>query len=167
MKKDESWERIYELQLITIAQILGLKHVGKTVRFYVTTAQKRHQGCADPCWRLCGTDNANHYHVDTDKDILGTTEWAHQLLSHFGNISFENWNIKDKLLAILFAAGKKNITRKWFKPEAPTAEEWIEIVHNIYVLEKLSFTLKGHIDTVCRIWFKWTEYIEPVKSDRL
>ena len=59
-----------------------------------------------------------------------------------GSILFETWNIKDlKLLAILFAASKKCVTRKWFKVEPPTIDEWIEIVYKIYVMEKIYFSL--------------------------
>lgn len=61
----------------------------------------------------------------------------------------------------------KNCYRHLLKPEAPTAEDWIEIVHDIYVLKKLSFTLKGQMVIFFRIWSKWIEYVKPVKSGRI
>ena len=83
-----------------------------------------------------------------------------------GNILFETWNIKDKkLLAILLAASKKCVTRKWLKVDPPTIDEWIEIVYEIYVMEKISFSLKVEKDIFYKTWTKWTEYVKPVRSD--
>jgi len=39
-------------------------------------------------------------------------------------------------------ASKKSVTRKWLKVDPPTINEWIEIVYEIYVMEKISFSLK-------------------------
>ena len=59
---------------------------------------------------------------------------------YFGDLLFETWNIKDKkLLAILLAASKKSITRKWLKVDPPTIDDWIDIVYGIYVKEKITF----------------------------
>ena len=81
------------------------------------------------------------------------------------NLSFETWNIQDKkLLAILLAASKKSVTRKWLKVEPPTIDEWIEIVNEIYVMEKISFSLKLEKEKF-KIWTKWTEYLKPIRSD--
>ena len=76
-----------------------------------------------------------------------------------GNILFE------KLLAILLAASKKCFTRKWLKVDPPTIDEWIEIVYEIYVMEKISFSLKVEKDIFYKTWTKWTEYVKPVRSD--
>lgn len=43
--------------------------------------------------------------------------------------------------------------------------EWIDIVHEIYIMEKLSFSLRVQNEKVYRIWTKWTEYVKPVRSD--
>lgn len=40
------------------------------------------------------------------------------------------------------AESKKTITSKWLKPEAPTIEDWINIVQDIYTLEMISFLCK-------------------------
>lgn len=56
--------------------------------------------------------------------------------------SWDNWNLSDKKLLAMLLASKKTITRKWLRTEAPTIAEWIDIVQNIYILEKLSFLLK-------------------------
>ncbi len=73
---------------------------------------------------------------------------------HSGGVLSENWNINDKkILGILLAASKKkkNITRKWLKVDPPTSEEWIDIVHKIYIVEKLSFSLRVQ-NEVYQIW---------------
>ena len=55
---------------------------------------------------------------------------------YLGNIICETWNVKDKkkTLAILLAASKKSVTRKWLKLEPPTIDEWIEVVYEIHAL---------------------------------
>lgn len=45
------------------------------------------------------------------------------------------------------------------KLEPPPVDEWIDIIHKIYVMEKLSSAL--------RTKSKWTDYIEPIRSDIL
>ncbi len=85
---------------------------------------------------------------------------------YMGNILFEGWNTNDKKLTqILLAAGKKAVTRKWLKPEPPTIDEWIEIIYEIYIMERLSFSLKVQKEKFYQIWTKWTEYIKLVRSD--
>ena len=67
----------------------------------------------------------------------------------------ETWNIKDKkkLMAILLVASKKSVSRKWLKIEPPTIDEWIEVVYEIYAMEKISFSLKVENETFYNIWF--------------
>ena len=68
-------------------------------------------------------------------------------------------------MAILLAASKKSVMRKWLKAEPPTIDEWIEVVYEIYVMEKISFSLRVENEQFYKIWTKWTEYVKPVKSD--
>ena len=79
---------------------------------------------------------------------------------------FETWNIIDiKLLAILLAASKKCVTRKWLRVDPPTINEWIEIVYEIYVMEKISLSLKVEKNMFYKTWTNWTEYVKPARSD--
>ena len=72
---------------------------------------------------------------------------------YLGIIMCETWNIKDKkLLAILLVASKKSVSRKCLKVEPPTIDEWIEVVCEIYVMEKISFSLKGEKEKNYEIW---------------
>ena len=72
---------------------------------------------------------------------------------YLGNIMCETWNIKDKkkLMAILLVASKKSVSRKWLKIEPPTIDEWIEVVYEIYAMEKISFSLKVENETFYNI----------------
>lgn len=72
-----------------------------------------------------------------------------------------------KLLYILLAASKKASTRKWLQPEQPKIEDFINIVQDIYKMEKLSAGLKIQFDLFDKTWSKWTEYIRPLQSDFL
>ena len=56
-------------------------------------------------------------------------------------------------MAILLVASKKSVSRKWLKIEPPTIDEWIEVVYEIYVMEKISFSLKVENETFYNIWF--------------
>lgn len=60
-----------------------------------------------------------------------------------GNILSETWNNKDKkLLTTLLAASKKSVTRIRLNIEPPTTDDWIDIKYEIYVTEKISYSLK-------------------------
>ena len=103
-------------------------------------------------------NGANHFHIFWDCQVIKSYwEEIHKHIENIfnvniplkcetmllGNIMIETWNIKDKkLLTKLLAASKKCVTRKWLKGEPPTIDEWIEIVYEIYVMEKIYFSLK-------------------------
>lgn len=77
---------------------------------------------------------------------------------YLGNLGFETWNLNDKkLLAILLAASKKAVTRKWLKVDPPPPQ--------IYVMEKISFSIKVEKEQFYKIWTKWTEYVKPISFD--
>lgn len=58
-----------------------------------------------------------------------------------GDIAFEVRSVNDKKLVKVMAANKKVVTRKWFKSEPPTTEEWIEIIYVTYRMENMYFFL--------------------------
>ena len=45
------------------------------------------------------------------------------------------------IFRIMLVASKKAITRKWLKTEAPKREDWVEVMHNIYMMESLTLSL--------------------------
>jgi len=44
-------------------------------------------------------------------------------------------------------------------------KEWVNIIHEIYSMEKLSFTLRIQRDMFYKICTKWSEYVKPIRSD--
>ena len=66
---------------------------------------------------------------------------------------------------IMMVASKKALTRKWLKTEVPTVDDWINVVFTVYVMEKLSFSLRLEADKFERIWQNWLEYVRPLRSN--
>ena len=87
------------------------------------------------------------------------------LVLYLGNISHENTPKEDQyLLKVLLAASKKTITRKWYKTEPPDLEQWMCIVEEIYVMEKMTFMLRLQETMFFKRWDKWIWY-KIVKDD--
>ena len=51
------------------------------------------------------------------------------------------------------------------KTEVPKVEDWVEVIHNIDVMERLTFSLRLEVDKFRRLWENWIEYIKPIRSD--
>ncbi len=76
--------------------------------------------------------------------------------------------IADKyLMKILLIGEKKAVTRKWLQPNALTLEDWQETVHEIYIMERLTFALKLQSETFKRWWSKWIRYIRARRPELL
>ena len=43
---------------------------------------------------------------------------------------------------VLLAASKKAVARNWLNVNTPKQEKWLEIVQNIFVMEKLTYLLR-------------------------
>lgn len=56
---------------------------------------------------------------------------------------------------ILLAAAKKSITRRWLTETVPTMEDWINVVHVIYKIEKLSYLMRLDLGTFEKYWESW------------
>ena len=73
------------------------------------------------------------------------------------NFTEENVHAGDRYLVnILLIAGKKAITRKWGRADLPTQENWMEIIEEIYVMEKLTHRLRLQETQLEDKWLKWT-----------
>ena len=130
--------------------------------FFFTPAQKRHQGSGINCWRMCGSDKANLYHLFWDcpklmsywHDIHDCLEYIFQITiqfdissMYFGIMVFHTQSVAAKyLMKMLLIGAKKSITMKWIQPSAPTLEDWQGTVQEIYIMERLTFTLKLQSD---------------------
>ena len=119
------------------------------IRFYRTPKQKIHFAKGNSkCWRLCGHEEANHWHIFWDcptieqfwTEIYRTLEnvlkvripfqFSVLILGNTGCHLNENTYLNKYLLGVLISAGKKALTRHWLQPDIPTMEEWREIVNN-------------------------------------
>ncbi len=126
------------------------------------------------CWRNCGSQEANHYHLFWSCPEVNSLwcEIHKELTKIFGtNITF-NWNqlfvgilpsVTDNktkyLFGILSIAARKAITKKWLKPVAPSIEDRYEVIYDIYVMERITFSLRLQKNKLNEIWEKWKGYI--------
>ena len=62
------------------------------------------------------------------------------------------------LIKILLAVSKKAITRKWNKENPPTLENWMEIVDEICVIERLTYNIRLQQTKWETRWVKWTTF---------
>ncbi len=69
------------------------------------------------------------------------------------------------LFGILITAAKKALTRRWLLPEPPTVQEWIDIVNDIYIMEKITFCLRLQKNAFVKLWTKWVEYVKPLRPE--
>lgn len=60
---------------------------------------------------------------------------------YMGKLDIDLQRFEDKqMYRIMMVACKKALTRKWFKTELPTVDDWFNVVLTVYVMEKLSFS---------------------------
>lgn len=125
------------------------------MRFFISSAQKRHQSSGTNCWRRSGSD---HYYLFWGclkllsywSDIHGCLEYILQTTVlfdisslNFGAIVLDTQSLADKyLIKILLIGGRDAVTRRWPQSNAPTMEDWQGVIHEIYITEMLTFTLK-------------------------
>lgn len=151
------------------------------IRFFITPKQKAHIVGGDAkCWRQCGFQEANHWHIFWEcpvikpfwvefhkvmESILKTTMPLQFSTLFFGITDFQTRSSERYLFGILTSAGKKTLTRRWLLPEPPTIQEWIDIVNDIYVMEKITFSLRLQMNVFRKVWSKWVEYVKPLQPD--
>lgn len=66
---------------------------------------------------------------------------------------------------IMLIASKKAIRRKWLKTEVPKVEDWIDVMHDIYKMEMLTFSVRLESDKFKRIWENWVKFISSIRRD--
>lgn len=78
---------------------------------------------------------------------------------YLGNVNRRNIHDKDwYLIKILLEASKKAITRKLHKEEPPTQRNWLEIIDEMYVMERLTHIIRLQQTIWEDRWEKWTLY---------
>ena len=80
----------------------------------------------------------------------------------FGYLHSTSANLKIKhLFGLLSVAARKAITKKWLKPNSPSIEDWYDIVYDIFVMERITFSVRLQKTKFEEIWEKWKRYIAP------
>jgi len=59
---------------------------------------------------------------------------------------------------MLLAACKKAITKRWYKSDPPTRDEWLKLVSEISVMEWLTLKIRVQEDQCANNWGKWTVF---------
>lgn len=176
----DDWEKINEEQWRTTHSLSWREHGWKNIiRFFKTPAQTVYHDTK--CWRLCGADKADHFHVFwscpsihsywqeikkcMDKILKVDFPLTFEAL-YLGKLDIDFTRFGDKhIYRIMMIASKKALTRKWMSNVVPKVDDWVEVMHNIYVMEKLTFAMRLEVDKFKRIWENWMEYIKPIRSD--
>ena len=82
-----------------------------------------------------------------------------------GKADFLMRNIDKYLFQIMITVAKKNITRHWLHPDPPTLEEWADTINDIYVMEKITFSLNLQMDKFTKIWENWTLFMKKTQTN--
>lgn len=149
------------------------------IRYFITPCQKAHfEGVPPVCWRKCGNQLANHFHILWHCPLIRQywTEVHNSLQDIFKCMlpfTFKTvfccmipteWTKKDKcLLGLLIAASKKVITKKWLSQDIPTIAGWWDIVMEIYKMEEMTAFVNQKQDWFAECWEKWVSYIKHKK----
>ena len=173
---DEDWYNICKTQCTATSSRTWREFCWKNItRYFITPKiRARVQTKQQPCWRLCGNINVDHEHIFWNcpkistywddvwleiKTILRYEIPKTNVVLYLGNLTHDNTQGEDMyLVKILLAASKKAITRLWYKPEPPVREQWLGIVEEIFVMEKLTHKLRLQEDLFLEKWEKWTDY---------
>ena len=176
---DKEWETIWKCQWKCTSSMSWKEFNWKNLIRYFITPYQKHK-CSDTvpaCWRQCGQQCSDHYHVFWDCPNIRTfwTEIHQALQDIFGEdtaLDFKmmylgcvpkNWLKVDKyLFNILMVASKKAITRNWLQPHSPTIIMWRDIVVEIYKMEGLTAHVNQNNDVFLDRWLKWF-YFVPAK----
>lgn len=69
-------------------------------------------------------------------------------------------NTKTKyLFGILSVAARKAITKKWLKPGSPSIEDWYDIIYEIFVMERMTVSIRLQKTKFEENWELWKTYI--------
>lgn len=172
---DQEWFRICELAQSSTTSLKWREFNWKNlIRFFITPRIKSKQLLSQQlCWRQCGMINANHTHIFWDcTQIVAFWTSLHSALTqilrysipfapatlYLGNVSEIVANRDEYLVKILLTSARKAVTRRWLKPEPPSLTEWMDIVQEIFTMEKMTFTLRLKEEKIMDKWDKWITY---------
>ena len=58
------------------------------------------------------------------------------------------------------AAAKKAITREWLQTEPPSVADWLQIISEIFEMERMTAILRKRGEVFGDRWAKWYDYID-------
>lgn len=177
---DDEWTGIWKLHWKCTSSQRWKEYGWKTlIRYFRTPCQTAHFDGSPPiCWRGCGDQHANHFHILWDCPLI-RQYWkdVHRALQDIFKcvITFElktvyfgctpqEWRKRDKyLLSVLLVASKKCLTKKWLSQDIPSLSTWWDITLDIYKMEEITAFVnqKQHWFLTC--WEKWITYIKTKK----
>ena len=123
---------------------------------------------------------ANHWHVFWGCPVIRPfwTEFQRSINTIFGanlplefttlflgHANFRTGRSDEYLFGVLISACRKVFTRHWLLPEAPTIKEWIDIVIDIYNMERITYSLRLQKERFIEHWAKWVRYVLPLRPD--
>lgn len=180
---EDHWYSICQIQWKTTTSLAWREFSWKNmVRFFLTPKQKSYNTNNTACWRQCHTTEANHYHIFWSCPSL-TEYWkkVHQIIQDSLIItiplSFDTLYLCNfphdldlhpsdaRLIPILLAACKKAITRKWLKPQPPSVDDWIDIVYDVYKMERLTYSLRMRQNDFSGLWNRFVLFIGSQRPD--
>lgn len=152
------------------------------IRFFTTPKKKFYYTGEDPkCWRGCGDQDANHWHVFWKcPGLQNFWSGVHKTMEEIFHIKIPNQfetfilgksdfitgNTNRYLFIIMVTVAKKNITRHWLHPESPTVSEWMDTIDDIYRMEKITHSLNLQMERFDKIWSKWISFVEKRRPNR-
>ena len=173
---DEDWGNMWKIhQTSTNSRIWREFSWKNLIGFFITPKVKgKYLNRNLPCWRECGALDADHSHIfykcpkillfwkvvhNTLQKVLGYDISMSFMTLYLCNLNSTDGNVRisDRyLVKILLIASKKAITRKWGRLEPPTHEQWIGVIEEIYIMEKLTHRLRLQETQMEDKWEKWT-----------
>ena len=142
--------------------------------FYTPKITSKQTNTQQSCWRLCKHQEPHHTHVfwscskmqpfwdcvhSVICKVLGYRIPQTCLILYLGHMEGSVHVGDQYLIKILLAAGKKAITKNWLKEETPSYRQWVHIIGDILIMEKITYKLKVMEDTFLKGWEKWLRYI--------
>lgn len=171
----EEWNEMCEIQYTTTNSRIWREFGWKNLtRYFITPKLKSKQTRSEHlCWRLCGEREANHTHIFWEchklnpfwenvyniiKGILGYIIPKEFKVMYLGNLNKHVVKDDRYLAKILLVTCKKAITRNWYKAEPPTTTQWMEIIREVYEMERMTYRIRLKEYVFVTKWEKWTQY---------
>ena len=68
-------------------------------------------------------------------------------------------------MRILLVTSKKALTKKWLTNIIPTTNEWIDLIYDVYIMERITFSFRGQAEVFTDNWFRWITHVSAIRPD--